>query len=169
MRITRFPSLSEPQFLGCATAFADSLQGELNAAALALRRLEGRPKGSAFAYEMDLDHHRYGVLIILDRWAGVIDAFGPHLTLTKHGAILEDTPARVQAAEKILGRTNELIDSAEVYGGELVEACMLAFQSLNTSFMQEFAAAADMARLGAMLPDEYAEARRIFLEDLSAR
>ena len=67
MRITRFPALSEPQFLGCTAAFVDSLFGELNAAAAALRRLEGQPKGAAFAYEMTLDTHRYGALIVLER------------------------------------------------------------------------------------------------------
>ena len=169
MRITRFPSLSEPQFLGCASAFADSLVGEMNAAALALRRLEGRPKGSGFAYEMDLDHHRYSALIVLDRWADVIRVFGPHLNLAKYAAILEDASARIQTAEDLLGRVNQLIDSAEIYGAELIEACLLAFQSLNSTFAEERAAAAESARLGPMLPNEYTEARRIFLEDLAAR
>ena len=169
MRITRFPSLTEPQFLGCAAAFADSVAGEMNAAALALRRLEGSAKGSAFTYEIDLDNHRYGALIVLDRWADVIHAFGPHLKLEQHRAILDDAPARVQTAETILGRVNQLIDAATVYGGELVEACVLAFQSLNSTFAHERAVASEMARLGPMLPNEYSEARRIFLEDLAAR
>ena len=169
MRITRFPSLTELQFLGCAAAFADSLAGEMNGAALALRRLEGRLKGSAFAYEMDLDHHRYGALIVLDRWAEVIQAFGPHLKLAKHDPILEDAPTRVQAAENILSRVNQLIDAAEAYGSELVEASVLAFQSLNATFALERAAAADTARLGPTLPNDYSEARRIFLEDLATR
>ena len=60
MHITRYPSLSQQQFLGCVAAFVDALTGELNAATLALRRLEGKSKGAAFAYEMTLDTHRYG-------------------------------------------------------------------------------------------------------------
>ena len=68
MRITRYPSISEHQFLGCTAAFVDSLFGELHSAAIALRRLEGKGKGDAFAYEMALDTHRYGALIVLDRW-----------------------------------------------------------------------------------------------------
>jgi len=67
LRITRFPSITEPQFFGCVSAFVDSLAGELNSASIALRRLEGQSKGSAFAYEMTLDTHRYGALIVLDR------------------------------------------------------------------------------------------------------
>lgn len=169
MRIIRFPSLSEPQFLGCAAAFADSFEGEMNAAALALRRLEGSRKGSAFAYEMELDHHRYGALIMLDRWADLIHAFGPHLDLARHGPLLESAPARIQTAEDILGRVNQLIDAADVYGPEVVEACLLALQSLHSTFAPERTAAAETARLGPMLPKEYTEARRIFLEDLAAR
>src|ERR1700722_9338896 len=79
LRITRYPSISTEQFLGCVAAFVDSFTGELNAAASALRRLEGRSKGSAFAYEMTLDNHRYGALIVLDRWSTLTTAFGPHL------------------------------------------------------------------------------------------
>ena len=71
MRILRYPSITEQQFTGCVTAFVDTLSGELNAATIALRRLEGRAKGSAFAYEMTLDTHRYGALIVLDRWGSL--------------------------------------------------------------------------------------------------
>ena len=71
MRITRYPNINEPQFFGCVAAFVDSLSGELNAASLALRRLEGQGKGRAFAFEMTLDQHRYGALIVLDRWSTV--------------------------------------------------------------------------------------------------
>src|SRR5439155_17040235 len=109
LRITRFPSLSEPQFFGCAAAFVDSLSGELNAAAMALRRLEGGAKGAAFAYEMTLDTHRYGALIVLDRWSTLVGAFGSHLSLSRPLEIPAQTPARVRHAEDILGRTNALI------------------------------------------------------------
>jgi len=169
LRITRFPSLTEPQFLGCTAAFVDSLTGEMNAAALALRRLEGRTKGSAFAHEMALDTHRYGALIVLDRWATLVHAFGPHLNLSKHRQITDEAPARVQTAENLLGRVNQLIDSCAAYGEELVEGCILAFQSVSGTFAEERGIAEQNARLGPMLPEEYSEARRIFLEDLAAR
>ena len=81
MRITRYPHISEPQFFGCVSAFVDSLSGELNAATMSLRRLAGSRKGSAFAYEMTLDTHRYGALIVLDRWSTLVGAFGPHLEI----------------------------------------------------------------------------------------
>jgi len=169
LRITRFPSITEQQFQGCISAFADSLSGELNTAAIALRRLEGRGKGSAFAYEMTLDTHRYGALIVVDRWGTLARAFGPHLLLAQRQSILDEAPARVAAAEEILTRANQLIDAAHGYGGEIVEACVLAFQSLDTVFREERAAAAQSGSLGPMLSDEYKEARRIFLEDLAAR
>lgn len=169
MRITRFPSLTEQQFLGCTAAFVDSLLGELNAAALALRRLENRTKGSAFAHEMALDSHRYGALIVLDRWATLAHAFGPHLNGDAPRDIADNAAGRVQTAENILGRVNDLIDAAQNYGGDLVEACVFAFQSLETTFAEERATAERAGRLGPMLPQEYNEARRIFLEDLAAR
>ena len=90
MQITRFLSLTESQFLGCVSAFVDSLFGELNSAAMYLKKLEGQPKGAAFAYEMALDTHRYGALMVLDRWANLAHTYGPHLTLAKHEAILDE-------------------------------------------------------------------------------
>jgi len=98
VRITRFPSITEVQFFGCVAAFVDSLSGELNAAALALRRLEGQGKGRAFAYEMTLDQHRYGALITIDRWSTLTKAFGPGLTLSRREGIL------LEAAERVRGR-----------------------------------------------------------------
>ena len=165
MRITRFPSITAQQFFGCTAAFVDSLAGELNAAAIALRRLEGQGKGRAFAYEMTLDTHRYGALIVLDRWATLVRAFGPHLA----PAIVEHTPARVAAAETILARANQLIDAADAYGSEVVEACVMAFQTVQTTFSEERALAEQNAKLGPMLSEDYTSARRIFLEDLAAR
>jgi hypothetical protein len=169
LRITRFPSITEPQFFGCVAAFVDSLSGELNSAAMALRRLEGKGKGAAFAYEMTLDTHRYGALIVLDRWSTVVGTFGPHLHLSRRQEIVGQTPVRVQAAENILVRTNSLIDSSKDYSLEVVEACLMAFQSLNTTFTEERTEAGQSAKLGPMLPEEYKDARRIFLEDLAAR
>lgn len=169
MQITRYASLTEPQFLGCASAFTDALSGELNSAAMYLRKLEGQPKGAAFAYEMSLDRHRYGALTVLDRWSALVAAFGPHVALVRYQAIVDQAPARVRAAEAILGQANELIDAAGLYSNALVEACLLAFQSLSTTFAEERQAADQSARLGPLLPDEFKQARAIFLEDLAAR
>ncbi len=169
MQITRFLSLSEAQFLGCASAFVDSLSGELNSAGMNLKKLEGQMKGAAFAYEMALDSHRYGALLVLDRWANLAHTYGPHLTLAKRQRILEETAGRVQSAENLLGRTNDVIDAAGIYGGDLVSACLLAWQGVAAIFEEESAAAAEMAKLGPMLPEEYRSSRRIFLEDLAAR
>ncbi len=169
MRISRFPSLTEAQFFGCTAAFVDSLSGELNAASIALRRLEGQSKGAAFAYEMTFDTHRYGALIVIDRWSTLVSAFGPHLELTRRRAIISSAPERVRAAETILGSANLVVDAADAYSPAIVEACALAFQSLNTTFAEERAEADQSAKLGPMLPEDYTSARRIFLEDLAAR
>ena len=169
MRITRYPNLTEPQFQGCLSAFVDSLSGELNAAAMYLRKLENQPKGAAFAYEMSLDAHRYGALLVLDRWATMVDAFGPDPSLERNRDAIEQAPARVQAAENILGRANALIDAAEQYSPEVINACLMAFQSLYTTFAAERKTAEQFAQLGPLLPEEYRQARRIFLEDLAAR
>jgi hypothetical protein len=169
LRITRFPALSEAQFFGCTAAFVDSLSGELNAAASALRRLEGQSKGAAFAYEMTLDTHRYGALIVLDRWSTLVNAFGPHLQLSRRPAIIENGAARIQTAEGILVTANNVIDAAERYSSAVVEGCLLAFQSLQTTFAEERNEAGQSAKLGPMLPEDYTSARRIFLEDLAAR
>jgi hypothetical protein len=157
------------QFFGCTAAFVDSLFGELNVAAAALRRLEGQPKGGAFAYEMTLDTHRYGALIVLDRWSSLVGAFGPHLQLSRRQTIIEEAAARVRTAEGILGTANNVLDASERYVPEVVEACLLAFQSLQTTFAEERTEADQSAKLGPMLPEDYTSARRIFLEDLSAR
>lgn len=169
MRITRFPSLSEAQFFGCVAAFVDSLAGELNAAIIALRRLEGKSKGSAFAYEMTFDTHRYGALIVVDRWSTLVSAFGPHLELSRRQTILSGAAERTETAEKILSAANRLVDGAGEYSSEIVEACAMGFQSLNTTFAEERTEAEQTAKLGPMLPEDYTSARRIFLEDLAAR
>ena len=169
MRISRFPTLTEAQFFGCTAAFVDSLFGELNAASIALRRLKGQSKGSAFAYEMTFDTHRYGALIVIDRWSTLISAFGPHLELSRRRAIISSAPERIGTAETILGCANLLVDAADAYSRAIVEACALAFQSLNTTFAEERAEAEQSAKLGPMLPEDYTSARRIFLEDLAAR
>ena len=169
MRITRYPSISEPQFFGCVAAFVDSLSGELNAAAAALRRLKDRGKGAAFAFEMTLDTHRYGALIVLDRWSSLIAAFGPHLLLSQGQSSLEQGGDRVRSAEEILARANQVIDSAGSYSSDLIEACLMALQSVSTIFTEERAAAEQSAKLGPTLSEDYKEARSIFLQDLAAR
>lgn len=169
MRITRYPNISEAQFFGCVSAFVDSLSGELNAATMALRRLAGSRKGSAFAFEMTLDTHRYGALIVLDRWSTLVAAFGPHLEIGRHPEIIARAGERVRAAEEIVGRANMLVDAAATYSPAVVEACGMAFQSVDGIFAEERAEAAQSGRLGPMLPEEYKDARRIFLEDLAAR
>src|SRR5438477_2558876 len=105
------------EFLGCMSAFVDALFGELSGAAMYIRKLEGQPKGAAFAYEMSLDSHRYGALLILDRWAELVHAFGGVVSLSKHKAIIDEAAGRVQTAENILGRTNNLIDGTPQYSG----------------------------------------------------
>lgn len=170
MRITRFVSLSEPQFFGCVAAFADSLAGELNSASAALRRLEGQAKGAAFAFEVALDRHRYGVAIVLDRWGTLVGAFGPHLEFDRARAIVDTAAERVRSAETVLEKANRLIDATDDgYSGAVVEACRLAFQTVEGLFSEERRAAEQDATLGPMLPEEYRSARRIFLEDLAAR
>ena len=169
MQITRLPSLTEPQFQGCLSAFLDSLTGELNSAAMYLRKLEGQPKGAAFAYEMSLDRHRYGALTVLDRWNTLVAAFGPRLELSRDRGIVQEAPARIAAAEEILVRANQAIDAGGDYAHDTVEACILAFQSLSQTFAEEHRAAVQTARLGPMLPEEYREARATFLRDLSVR
>jgi hypothetical protein len=169
LRITRYPNISEPQFFGCVSAFVDSLSGELNAATMSLRRLAGARKGSAFAYEMTLDTHRYGALIVLDRWSTLVGVFAPHLEIGRHPDIIGRTAERVRAAEDILGRANMLVDAAPSYTEDLVEACAMAFQSVDGVFAEERAEAEQSGKLGPMLPEEYQQARRIFLEDLAVR
>ena len=169
MQITRYPNLTEAQFQGCLSAFVDSLSGELNGAAMYLRKLENQPKGAAFAYEMSLDAHRYGALMVLDRWATMIDAFGADPSLDHNRDVIEQAPARVQTAENILGRANALIDATEWYTPEVTNACLMALQSLSTTFAEERKTAEQFAQLGPLIPEDYRQARRIFLEDLAAR
>ncbi|HUK16693.1 MAG TPA: hypothetical protein VLW65_09780 [Bryobacteraceae bacterium] len=169
MRITRLISLSEPQFFGCVAAFVDSLSGELNSATAALRRLEGQAKGAAFAFEMALDRHRYGVSIVLDRWQTLIGAFGPHLPFPRVQAIVETAPGRIRSAEAVLENANRLIDGADRYAPEVVRAYELALETAAGFFADERRAAEQDATLGPMLPEQYASARRIFLEDLARR
>ena len=66
-------------------------------------------------------------------------------------------------------RTNEVIDAAPGYTTDVVEASLLAWQVLHTTFAEERRETEEAAKLGPMLPEDYREARRVFLEDLAAR
>lgn len=169
VQITRQASLSEQQFLGCVSAFVDSLSAELNSAAMYLRKLEGQTKGAAFAFEMALDRHRYGALTVLDRWATLVRSFRGYLKLHRYPGIVEDAYKRVEDAENILRHANDLMDAGGTYAGAIVEACVLAFQSIAVVFQEERQAAEQSAKLGPMLPEEFREARAVFLQDLAAR
>ena len=83
--------------------------------------------------------------------------------------MITEGPARVASAEEILTRANQVVDAGDFYGPDVVEACALAFQSLDSIFREERAMAAQAGSLGPMLSDEHKDARRIFLEDLAAR
>jgi hypothetical protein len=169
VRITRYPNLTALQFYGCVAAFIDALTGELNAAAAALRRLEGLRKGGAFAYEMALDQHRYGAMIVLDRWSTLVMAFGPHLELPRGADIARHAAQRVSDAQQVLDRASQVLDAADDYSPDVVQACLMAWQSLQVTFAEERREADDAAKLGPMLPEEYREARRLFSEDLAVR
>ena len=173
MEILKFPSLTEPQYAGCVSAFVDSLAGELNAASTFLKRLERSGKGAGFAQEIGLDRGRYGALLVLYRWRHLNAAFGPHLSSVLSEPALKELTAeaerRVTAGETILRRINEMIDSAANYHAELVEAALLGFQQVHRIFQQESELSARAVRLGAMLPEEQREARAIFLADLARR
>jgi hypothetical protein len=83
--------------------------------------------------------------------------------MVRHGS------ERVSAGEQILVRANEVIDTAETYRTDIVEACVVAFRSVAAVFEEERRATDQCAKLGAMLPVEFREARGIFLRDLAAR
>lgn len=169
MRITRFPTLNEVQFQGCNSAFVDALFAVLGSSVQHLRKLEGQPKGAAFAFEMQLDQDRYGALIILERWADLVNAFRDHLHLSVSQSILDDAPARVQTAENILGQLNSVIDATSHYHPEIIAACSMAAESLQLTFAEERKLAERMSALGPMLPEEFLESRRLFAADLAAR
>jgi len=98
-----------------------------------------------------------------------VNAFGPHLQLSRHRTIVENGAARIQTAESILATANQLLDNSKAYSGDVVEACALAFRSLQTTFAEEREEAANRQNSAPMLPEDYTSARRIFLEDLAAR
>ena len=171
MQILRHPSLSEPEYTGCVSAFVDSLSGELNGASTYLRRLQSSGKGSSFAHEIGLDRGRYGALLALDRWRHLNAAFGPHLALSDPvwREVLRETGRRVADAETILGRLNRMIDDAESYHPELVEAALIGLQQVNRIFQQESQLSEKAARLGPLMPEEQRAARALFLADLAQR
>ncbi len=169
MQVTRYLSLNENQFLGCLSAFIDSLSGELNSALAYLRRLENRRKGSAFAFEMQLDKHRYGAIIVLDRWVDFTQAFRGHVELGRHQPLFDQAEQRARQAQRILEQSNQLTDNAPLYESGVVEACAMAYRTIEFTFQEERKAADQTVALGPMLPEEFKEYRRVFLTDLAER
>lgn len=169
MQITRYTSLNEAQFLGCASAFVDSLAGALNGAVMYLHKLQGQRKGAAFAFEIQLDQSRYGAMMILDRWADFVHTFAPHVEFPQHREILAETPRRVQQAAALLEKTNQFLDASGDYSETVVAACEGGFQTVELTFQQERQAAARALTLGPMLSADFKEYRRVFLGDLAAR
>lgn len=169
MQITRYSSLNEAQFLGCASAFTDSLSGALNSAAMYLHKLRGQPKGAAFAFEMQLDRGRYGAMMILDRWAAFVEAFAPQADIPPCREIIEETPRRVRQATGLLEKTNGVLDATGEYSEGVVAACESGFRTVELTFQQEREAVERAVALGPMLPEGFNEYRRVFLGDLAAR
>jgi hypothetical protein len=169
LQITRYLSLNEPQFLGCLSAFIDTLSGELNGMMTYLRRLEGKRKGTAFAFEMQMDKHRYGSLIVLDRWAHFARSFAPHTELGAKQPMLDQAAERVQSAQEVIERSNRVLDDADFYSAAMVEACGLALATVELTFRDEKEAAEKVASLWPMLSEEYKQFRSVFLSDLSDR
>jgi len=170
LQILRFLSLNEPQFLGCLSAFLETLEGEFQSATSYLQRLVDRPKGSSFGFEMQLDKHRYGAMITLDRWSTFAAAFAPSAVLKDDlQEMLTGAAARVKTSSDLLDRTNHMIDASDTYSGAVIEACGLAFRTVQLTFQQEQKAATQARSLGPMLPEDYQHYRSVFLGDLAIR
>jgi hypothetical protein len=169
MQILRYPAITSTQFLGATGAFWDTLTNTLSLTLGNLQKLAGRRKGAAFAYEMEMDKARYGALIVLERWGVFVQTFGPHIVLDVRKGIIGEAPARIKAAEDLLRRANQMMDAAEEYSDELLAAAALAFDTVRATFAEERQSAEQMALLGPMLPEDYEEARRLFMADLNAR
>ncbi len=169
MQILRLATLSEAQFFGCAGAFADALLNSMHSTLENLRRLQDRPKGSAFAFEMQMDQDRYGALIVLERWADCVNAFAPNLTLSHDQEIVDEAPARVLTGENLLGRTNRLIDASPHYSSEVIAAAAMGYDAVKLTFRQEIELNTRMQTLGPMQPREYLDTRQLFGQDLAKR
>ena len=136
---------------------------------MALRRLAGSRKGSAFAFEMTLDTHRYGALIVLDRWSTLVAAFGPHLEIGRHPEIIASAGERVRAAEEIVGRANMLVDAAATYspgGGSVRDGVSGPWTASSRKSARK---RSNRASSAPCCLKSTQDARRIFLEDLAAR
>lgn len=169
MQIQRFLSLNELQLLGCASAFLDALDSEMQSALSYLRRLEDTMKGRAFGFEMQMDKHRYGALIVLERWAEFASAFAGTATVGGYQPMLTDARARVTGAVKLLETVNRTIDAAEVYSGDIVEACAMAFHAVEMTFKEEREAVQRVQVLEAAIPEDYRHYRSVFAGDLAVR
>lgn len=166
MQIVRYLSVNEAQLAGCSRAFLDALEGEFQASLSYLRRLSGQRKGSAFGFEMQLDRHRYGAIIVLDRWAAFAQAFVASIEAGPLRALLEQAPERTRVAAELLDRANRLLDAADTYEDALIDACQMAFQTVERTFAEERAAAEVPGLAGSGAFEEY---RRVFGQDLSVR
>lgn len=169
MQIQRFLSLNEAQLLGCASAFVDALDSEMRSALSYLQRLEDTMKGRAFGFEMQLDKHRYGALIVLERWAEFAASYAGTATVGGYQAMLTDARTRVNGAVKLLETVNRTIDAAEVYSGDIVEACGMAFHAVETTFQEEREAVQRVQALEAAIPEDYRHYRSVFAGDLAVR
>jgi len=118
---------------------------------------------------MQMDQHRYGTLIVLDRWAEFARAFRGHAELGARQPMLDQAAERAQSAQGVMERANRVLDDADFYSMEVVEACALALRTVELTFNEEKEAADQAASLGPMLSDEYKQYRSVFLSDLSQR
>lgn len=131
--------------------------------------MENRRKGSAFAFEMQMDKHRYGAMIVLERWADFTKAFAGHVELGTHQQLFDQAEERVRQSQRILEQSNQLVDSEDTYRSEVVEACAMSYRTIEFTFQEERKAADQAASLGPMLAEDFKEYRRVFLTDLSER
>lgn len=147
----------------------DALDSEMRSALSYLQRLEDTMKGRAFGFEMQLDKHRYGALIVLERWAEFAASYAGTATVGGYQAMLTDARTRVNGAVKLLETVNRTIDAAEVYSGDIVEACGMAFHAVETTFQEEREAVQRVQALEAAIPEDYRHYRSVFAGDLAVR
>jgi hypothetical protein len=169
LQIRRFLSLNEPQFLGCTSAFLDALDSEMQSAQAYLQRLVNQSKGRAFGFEMQLDKHRYGSLIVLERWAEFGSAFASTGMLGELQPLLEQARARATSAAGLIEKMNAMVDAADFYSPELIEACGMTFHAVGNIFRDEREAVQRLHALGAEPPEDFRHYRSVFTGDLAVR
>ncbi len=168
MQMLRFPEIAEAEFSGCLTAFVDALWAALEGVTLSLDRLRDRSKGSAFLFEMQMDQHRYGVLLVLERWTRLVDRFGAAAPAAAEDAVAH-AAARSATAAGLMEKLNHLIDGSERYSAEIAAAAAMTFGAIRSEFAAEHLLADRNEKLGPMLPEEYQRAKAVFRSDLLAR